>query len=134
MTSLGTWRMVLWTGIAAALAFFVRSWLDFRFVFAEFVPDTDVVTTGLTMVFYAGAGFAWLWAIAAVAQERRKGAVALAVLSGLLLVGLWVGTFFAWCPFPCETAAPLSEISSIGGLAIGLVAMASAVTRIRAGE
>src|SRR3990172_7053951 len=41
----------------AFLAFIERAFLDWRFVFAEFVPDTDIATTALAMGFYvAGSG------------------------------------------------------------------------------
>src|SRR3990170_6814124 len=115
----------------AFLAFIERAFLDWRFVFAEFVPDTDIATTALAMGFYVAVSGTWLWALAAAARGGRGGIVALLVLSLLLLVGLGIGTLVSFCPSVCQTAWPLGELSNWAGLVIGLLAAAATGLQLR---
>jgi hypothetical protein len=68
----------------------------------------------------------------ATGRERRGGAVGVLVLSLLLLVVGGIATFPALCPSPCGTAWPLMEATNWLGIAVGVVAVASAGGRLAA--
>jgi hypothetical protein len=129
---LGTWRGVLWTGGLAAVMFLVRAFMDFRFVYPEFTAADDLGTATLSFAVYGGVAAVWIWALIAVARERRRGAVAVALLAGVWLVVMWLATAIAFCPFPCPSLFPLGEIVNTGGLLAGLLAVAAAISRLRA--
>lgn len=131
MTWLTSRRGVTVLGSLAFLGFIERMMLDFRFVFSEFIPDSDIGTMALTMAFYVLASAAWLWALFAAAADRRRGLWTLVGLATLMLVGLGVGTLVSFCPSPCETAWPLGEVSNWIGLVVGVAAVAAVGLRLR---
>jgi hypothetical protein len=110
MRYLGSWRIVLAAGTLAFLLFLARGWLDWRFVFREFTADTDTTTTFITILFYTAVCAAWILAL---------------VVGG-------IGTFAALCPSSCGTAWPLMEATHWLGLAVGVLAVASAGGRLAA--
>ena len=115
----------------AFLAFMERALLDWRFVYGEFVKETDLATTVLAIAFYLLVSAAWLWGLMAAARGSRNGLWTLLALSLLLLVGLGVATPVSFCPSPCQTAWPLMEVSNWAGLVVGLLAALSAWLRLR---
>ena len=115
----------------AFLAFMERALLDWRFVYGEFVKETDLATTVLAIAFYLPVSAAWLWGLMAAARGSRNGLWTLLALSLLLLVGLGVATPVSFCPSPCQTAWPLMEVSNWAGLVVGLLAALSAWLRLR---
>lgn len=123
---------LLWVTVLALLAFLERAFLDWRFVYGEFVPDGEVGATALTVDFYVAVAAAWVWALLAIAGGRSAGAVALLGLAIVFLVVGGIATPVALCPSPCQTAWPLLEGSNWAGLAIGLLATVVAVRVLRA--
>jgi len=121
------------TGLStlAFLAFIERSLFDWRFVYIEFVPDTDIATTTFAMAFYLLVSGAWIWGLFAADRGSRAGLWTLLSLAIVLLVVLGVGTLVSFCPSPCQTAWPLGEASNWVGLALGLLAALSAWMRLR---
>lgn len=130
MRYLGSWRAVLGAGTLAFLLFLARGWLDWRFVFREFMADTDTATAFITILFYTAVCAAWTWALVATGRERRAGAIGVLALSLLLLVIGGIATFAALCPSPCGTAWPLMEATNWLGIAVGVLAVASAGGRL----
>jgi hypothetical protein len=132
MRLLGSWRLVLVTATLAFLLFLVRSWLDWRFVFGEFMAVSDIWTAFGALVFYALIAAAWIATLVAIARQRRGGAIASLVLAALLLLVGGVATLVSLCPSPCGTAWPLMEIANWLGMAVGAVSVAAAGARIAA--
>lgn len=100
----------------ALLAFIERAFLDWRFVFGEFVPDEQVGTTASAMALYVAVAGIWLWALFAANPGSRAGLTTLLVLALLFLAGLGIGTLVSFCPPRCQTAWPLGELSNWAGL------------------
>ncbi len=110
----------------AFLAFFARALLDWRFVYPDFIAETDVAVTAAAIAFYLAVGAVWLWGIVGLAAGRRSGANAVLVLALLGLVVGGVATPIALCAFPCQTAWPLMEIVNWTGIVVGVLSSASA--------
>jgi hypothetical protein len=110
----------------AFLAFFARALVDWRFVFPDFIAETDVAVTAAAMAFYLAVGAIWIWGIVGMAAGRRSGANAVLILALLGLVVGGVATPVAFCAFPCQTAWPLMEITNWTGIVVGVLASASA--------
>ncbi len=134
MAWLRSWQGLLAIAVLAFLAFLERAHLDWRYVLVEAVPDNDIVATGAIAAAYVALSATWIWALVAVARQRRGGAIALLLLSGVLLVALGISTPLAFCPSPCQTAWPLMEVSNWAGLAVGLLAILAAGLRLSAGD
>ena len=130
MTWLASRRGVAILSALALMAFLARSWLDWGFVYPEFVPETDRASITISLAFYLAVTGAWLWALSASARDSRRGLWALFGLALLLVVG-GVATPVALCAFPCQTAWPLMEVSNWSGLVLGILAGASAWLRLR---
>jgi len=109
----------------AFLAFFGRALLDWRFVYPEFMAETDIATAAATIAFYLAVGAIWIWGIVGLAAGRRSGANAVLILALVLVVG-GVATPVALCAFPCQTAWPLMEIANWSGIVVGVLSSASA--------
>jgi hypothetical protein len=124
------WRFVFAIGVVAFLAFLARAFIDWRFVYVEFLSADDQAGTLAFLVSYLALVAAWLWALVAVAQRSRAGAAGVLVLSLLLLVGIGIATPTAFCPAPCPTAWTWGWELNWAGLVIGLVAAAAALARL----
>lgn len=118
-------RTALVLAALAFLVFFGRALLDWRFVYPDFMAETDVATAAAAMAFYLVVGAIWLWGIVGLAAGRRSGANAVLILALVLVVG-GVATPIALCAFPCQTAWPLMEIANWSGIVVGVLASASA--------
>jgi hypothetical protein len=129
LRSMGRWPVVLGTTTAAFLAFLVRSWLDWRFVYGEFIPATDGVTMGLAIGVYVLVCLAWLVAIVGIAREQRVATKGAFVLALMLLVLGGLATTFSLCQTPCAT--PFMDVANFAGIVIGLEAAIAAWTRLR---
>jgi hypothetical protein len=130
MRAFGSWRVVLVSATLAFLLFLARSWLDWRFVFNEFMGDSDVGTAFGALAFYVLVSAAWIATLVAIGRQRRGGAVAALVLAFLLLVVGGIATLVSLCPSPCGTAWPLMEAANWLGIVIGALSAASAGGRI----
>ena len=122
-------RLVL-AGSVALLAVLARAFLDWRYVYPEFT-GTAIWPTVAALAFYVAVAAVWIWALLEAAAGRRRGVTAIAVLVALMLLGQAVATWFAFCAFPCGTAAPLMETANSGGAIIGAVTLAIAVRALR---
>jgi hypothetical protein len=115
--------------LAAFLGFFARSIIDFRYVYVEQMPDLSATVTVIVVytVFVGG----WVVALLALAAGQQRGALACLVLS-LLPILLGVSTEVAFCPTPCDTAAPVGDILNWVCLALGVASAISLVAYLRA--
>jgi hypothetical protein len=134
MESLRDWRFVLGISLIAFLAFLARAFIDWRFVYVESISADDSFGALVFLAAYVALAAAWVWALLAVSQRRRSGAIGVLVLSLALLVGFGLATPLAFCPAPCTTEWVWGWESNWAGLVIGLVAGAAALARLAAGE
>lgn len=113
---------------AALLGFFARLIIDFRYVYVEQMPDLSatVVVIVVYTVFVGG----WVAALLALAAGQRRGALACLGLS-LLPILLGVSTEVAFCPTPCDTAAPIGDILNWVCLALGVTSAISLIAYLR---
>jgi hypothetical protein len=129
MRTLGSRRVVLVTATGAFLLFLARSWIDWRFVFPEFMADTDVGTAFAALAFYVGVSAAWTWTLVAIGREQRGGPAGALLLAALLLVIGGIATLVSLCPSPCGTAWPLMEVANWLGIVTGGLSVLSAGAR-----
>lgn len=130
MEWLRSWRFVFAIGVVAFLAFLGRAFIDWRFVYVEFLSADDRAGTLAFLVGYLALAAAWLWALMAVSRRRGAGAVGVLVLSLLLLVGIGVATPTAFCPAPCPTEWAWGWELNWAGLVVGLLAAVAALARL----
>lgn len=128
----GSARAALAVAGLAYLAFLERAFLDWRFVFAEFIPEGEVGTTTAALAFYVAAAGIWLWALLAAARGSRRAHLTILGLVAVFLVGAGLATLVSFCPSPCQTAWPLMEASNWIGLLVGLVASGVLIVQLRA--
>ncbi|HLF08602.1 MAG TPA: hypothetical protein VI789_04565 [Dehalococcoidia bacterium] len=115
--------------LIALISFLGRTFLDWRYVYQEFLAGVGPValTTVVYLAFFGG----WFWALLAAARRSRTGLVAALLFSLVLPVGLGVGTLASFCSSPCQTAWPLMEIANWSNLLFGLLAAVSAAVHLR---
>jgi hypothetical protein len=130
MEWLRSWRFVFAIGVVAFLAFLARAFIDWRFVFPDFVGTDDPALTLVVTAIYVALAAAWIWALLATFQRRRGGVIGVLVLSLLLLVGIGIATPTAFCPSPCDTVWPWGWELNWAGLVIGAVAAVAALARL----
>jgi hypothetical protein len=126
MAFLASRRTAVALATVGFVAFYARALLDWRFVYPDFIAETDVATTTLAVAFYAGVGAIWIWGILGLAAGRRNETTAVVVLSVLFLVLAGLATPLFFCPGSCKTVWPLFDIVNLVGLVVGAVAAASA--------
>ena len=123
-----TARTALVLSWAALLGFFARSIIDFRYVYVEQMPDLSA--TVIVIVIYTMFVGAWVAALLALAVGQRRAALACLGLS-LLPILLGASTAVAFCPTPCDTAAPIGDILNWICLTLGSVSAISLVSYLR---
>lgn len=128
---LGSTRAALALAGLAYLAFLGRAFLDWRFVFGEFISEGAMGTTAAALAFYVAISGIWLWALMAAARGSRPALLALAGLAIVMLVGGGLATLVSFCPSPCQTAWPLMEASNWIGLGVGILAAGMLVAQLR---
>src|SRR3990170_3676261 len=101
--------------LIALISFLGRTFLDWRYVYQEFLAGVGPValTTVVYLAFFGG----WFWALLAAARRSRT--------------GLGVGTLGSFCSSPCQPAWPLREIANWSTLLFGLLAAVSAAVHLR---
>jgi hypothetical protein len=107
----------------ALLSFLTRTFIDYRFVYAEMglgARELNFLTV-FNLVFYGG----WIAALVAASHARRGALYVLMIYSALLTV-FGVYTMRSLCPSPCRTFWPIGEIAIWSNVVIGLVATALA--------
>lgn len=98
--------------------------LEVRFVteIVNALPPNQPGQVALVMlpivVFFGG----WLWALLAAVRNSRAGLIAALIFSLLLAFGWGLPTALIFCPTPCATVAPLTDIVTWSNVIIGLVA------------
>jgi hypothetical protein len=127
-----SWTVLLGLAVVAFMAFLARAFIDWRFVYVEFLSADDQAGTLAFLVAYLALAAAWLWALGAVAQRRRAGAAGVLALSLVLLVGIGIATPTAFCPAPCPTEWAWGWELNWAGLVTGLLAAAAALARLTA--
>lgn len=134
MAWLRSWQGLLAIAALAFLAFLERAFLDWRFVFGEFISEADIGTAAAALAFYVLIAGIWLWVLLAAARGSRRGLLTLLGLALAMLVGGGISTLASFCPSPCRTAWPLMEVSNWAGLTVGILAVLAAGRRLLAGD
>ena len=125
-----TWFMSRNGAIALSFVAYVtglaRLMLDARFVseFADFMGDQPRQVALVMLVFIVFFG-GWVWALLAAVRGSRSGLIGALVCSLLLALGDGLAAVIVFCPTPCPTVPPLSDIIIWANLISGLVAAAA---------
>jgi len=104
---------------AALLSFLARTFIDYRFVYAEL--GFDVRTVGFSILIHLALFAGWIWALVAASHARRRGTYVLLGYN-VLVVAFGLYTMTAFCPSPCKTGWPVGEITIWSNLLIGVAA------------
>lgn len=103
----------------ALLSFLARTFVDYRFVYAELGFDTNAL--GFMILVHIAYVGGCIWALVAAWRGRRALYVLLAY-NIILLV--WASyTLTALCPSPCRTGWPVGEITIWSNVLIGIPAV-----------
>jgi hypothetical protein len=114
---------ILLSGIAF-LTGVARLILEVRFVteIVSAMPENKPGQVALVMLpivmFFGG----WLWALLAASRNNRAGLIAVLIFNLLLTFAWGLATAVAFCPTPCATVAPLTDIITWSNVIIGLIA------------
>lgn len=113
---------------AALLSFLSRTFLDYRFVYAEMGVDAGGLgwATVFNLLFYA----VWIGALVA-ASHRMRLAMWLLLGYAILLVAFGIYTMTVLCPTPCRTGWPVGEVSIWSNLILGVLAGAAVALSLR---
>ena len=124
-------RTALVLSWAALLGFFGRSIVDFRYVYPDEIPDlaANVVALAVYVAILGG----WVAALIGLAGGHRRSGIACLVFAFLPIL-LGASTAAVFCPTPCATAAPLSDIANWVCLALGILSAVSLVAYLRRGS
>ena len=121
-------RPTRWTGAlvfsgAALLSFLTRTFIDYRFVYAElnFTNASLISVTLFNLAFYGG----WIWALVS-ASHRRRPAMYILIGYATLLIVYGLATSITWCPSPCQTAWPFGELTIWSNYVLGITAVSFA--------
>ena len=122
-----TWRLPLWLwlSLAAMAVSTMHILLDFGVglfpMQGSLAPELVAVVLLITLI------QAW-WVVSLVAGARGMGGgVASAVILGLGWTLLMNGAAIEACPPPCPFAAPLSDVSHVGSIVLGVAAPAAGI-------
>ncbi|GAB4573336.1 MAG: hypothetical protein Kow0077_15410 [Anaerolineae bacterium] len=113
---------------AAFISFLGRAFLDFRYVLPEFGVEMPDLIPVLALYLAVSAG--WVWALLGIARGSRAGLVTGAVFNALLLV-FGISTMTTFCPLPCATAYPLSDILIAANVLLGITALLVSANDLR---
>jgi hypothetical protein len=105
------------TGIARLI-------LEVRFVpeIMNAMPDDQPGQVALVMLVPLAFFGGWLWALLALVGKWRGGLIA-ALIFALVLAFAWgLPTIVSFCPTPCATVAPLTDIVTWANVIVGLIA------------
>jgi hypothetical protein len=124
-------RTTLVLSWAALLAFFGRSIVDFRYVYPDEIPD--LAANAVALAVYVAILGGWVAALIGLAGGHRRSGIACLVFAFLPIL-LGASTAAVFCPTPCATAAPLSDIANWVCLALGILSAVSLVAYLRRGS
>jgi len=124
-------RTALVLSWAALLAFFGRSIVDFRYVYPDEIPD--LAANAVALAVYVAILGGWEAALIGLAGGHRRSGIACLVFAFLPIL-LGASTAAVFCPTPCATAAPLSDIANWVCLALGILSAVSLVAYLRSGR
>ncbi len=110
---------VLFLSAASLLSFLARTFIDYGYVYQEF--NISIAMLGMVTLFNLAFFGGWIWGIVAVSHNSRR-AIFVLLIYNVLLVLFGVSTILAFCPSPCRTAWPVSEIAIWSNLIIGIPA------------
>ena len=118
---------------AALLSFLARTFVDYRFVYAEL--GFDVGALGISVLVHLALFGGWIWALVAASHARRR-AIYVVLAYNVLVAAFGLYTMTKLCPSPCRTGWPVGEITIwcnlLIGVAAALVTAMSAFRRPRA--
>jgi hypothetical protein len=118
-----TWNAARILSAAAFLSLLARTFVDYRFVYAEL--DLDAGAFGFAILFHLALFGGWVWALVAASHARRRVMYVLLAYAVLVVVfGVYTATTL--CPSPCRTGWPVGEISIWSNILIGVPAAALA--------
>ncbi len=115
--------------VIALLSMLGRTFLDYRYVFAEEFPSGPG-SVGLGTLFYLAFAGVWIWALLAAAGGSRGAWIALLVLALVTGLGLGAASILAFWP-PMQSATPLGEIALLSNLLFGMLAAPAAWLQFR---
>ena len=70
------------------------------------------------ILFFGG----WLWVLVSASHNHRRGLIGLLVCSLLLAFGWGLPTVISFCPTPCATVWPLTDIVTWANIIMGVIA------------
>ena len=113
--------------ILASLAFLsgiARLILEVRFVpeIMNAMPADQPSQVALIMLPILLLFGAWLWALLSASRNHQRGLIGLLICSLLLAFGWGVPTVISFCPTPCATVWPLTDIVTWANIIIGVMA------------
>jgi hypothetical protein len=108
----------------AYLSGIARLILEVRFVteIMNAMPTDQPAQVALVMLpiilFFGG----WLWALLSASRSNRRGLVGLLVCSLFLAFAWGLPTVISFCPTPCATVWPLTDIITWANIILGAIA------------
>jgi uncharacterized YccA/Bax inhibitor family protein len=116
--------------VIALLSLLGRTFLDYRYIFAEEFPSWGPGLIGLVTLFYLALAGGWIWALLAAAGGSRSAWIALLVFALLTGLGLGAASILAFWP-PMQSATPVGEIALLSNLVFGLLATLAVWLQLR---
>lgn len=118
------------TSVVALLSFLGRTFLDYRYIFAEEYPSWGPGVIGLATLSYLAIAGGWIWALLAAAGGSRGASTALLGFALLTGLGLGAASILAFWP-PMQSATPVGEIALLSNLVFGLLAALAVWLQLR---
>jgi heme/copper-type cytochrome/quinol oxidase subunit 3 len=117
----------------AYLSGIARLILEVRFVpeIMNAMPANQPTQGALVMVIFILIFSGWLWALLAASRDKRRGLIGLLLFSLLLAFGWGVPTVVSFCPTPCATVWPLTDIVTWANIIMGAIAALAIVLYMR---
>jgi hypothetical protein len=120
--------------VVALLTILARiTFLDALFVseFRKGFSEDQPWPIALSMLGYMAFVGGWIWALLAAKRGSRGGMIVALVFSLLVALGGGLLTLLVFCPTPCPTISPLSDIVIWAQLIVGLAASAALGLQLR---
>jgi hypothetical protein len=123
-TSFLSLSAVITLSSVAFLTGIARLILEVRFVPEVYsaMPENQPGQVALMILVFVVLFGGWLWALLAASHGSRRGLVALLIFNLVITFGWGLGTVVAFCPTPCRTVFPLTDIVTWSNVIVGLVA------------
>ena len=126
-------KAVIILSSVAFLTGIARLILDVRFVPEVYnaMPENQPAQVALVMALFVTLFAGWLWALLSATHDNRRGLIALLIFDLLMAFGWGLSTLVAFCPTPCATAWPLTDVVTWSNVIVGLLAALAVVLSLR---